>query len=119
MPKYRVQLKQGSKTIVEHIEAKSVSAVLAFFDEITTMNVTEILRVEYENTSAFIPIDDFNYYSLFKGYLHTSNRQSKQIILHNVKLNKSEKDIALACQTLLEVNEVSVKSIISALFKRK
>ena len=100
MPKYRVQLKQGQRTIVDHIEAKSVSDCLAFYENLTTMKVTEILKVEYEAPkTSIIPIDDFNYYQIFKGYLHTDTRQSKQVILHNIKLSKREKDIAMACQT--------------------
>ena len=118
MPKYRVQLKQGQRTIVEHIEAKSVADLLAFFKEITTMQVTEVLKIEYEDHT-MPPIDDFNYYQIFKGYMHTSNRQSKQIILHNIKPSKTEKDIAMACKLHLEVNTVNVDSLISALFKRK
>ena len=59
MPKYRVQLKQGSKTFVEHIEAKSLQAVLDFFALISTAKVTEVLKIEYEDTTKQ-PVDDMS-----------------------------------------------------------
>ena len=117
MPKYRVQLKQGKRTIVNHIEAKSVSSVLAFYNDLTTMKVTEILKIEYENDT-LPPIDDMNYYSIFKGIMHTNTRLAKQIILNNIKLSKSEKEIATACSLHLEIEGSNVTSLYSALFKK-
>ena len=52
MPKYRIQLKRGKRTIVENQEFKSVSHALDFYQQLSTMKVTEILKVEYECTSA-------------------------------------------------------------------
>lgn len=117
MPKYKVQLKQGSRTIVEHIEAKSVGDVKMFYSTLTTMKVSEILKIEFEDNTK-PPIDDFNYWSLFKGIVANSERMSQQIIIHNIKLSKNEKDIAMACQTHLEVNSLNVKSIMTGLFKK-
>lgn len=117
MPLYRVQLKQGRRTITNHIEAKSVTACLDFFNSITTMQVSEILKIEYFNES-IPPVDDFGYFSVFKGILKNSTRMSKQIVINNVKLTKNENDIFLACETHLDVGGQSVQSITSSLFKR-
>ena len=117
MPQYRVQLKQGRRTITNHIEAKNVAACKAFFDEITTMKVSEILEIKYvDETHA--PIDDFNYFSLYKGFLKNSTGMSKQIVINNVKLTKNESEIAMACKTYLNVGGTTVHSILSSLFKK-
>lgn len=118
MPKYRVQLKQGSRTIVNQIEAKDMTSVLAFYNAISTMKVTEVLKIEYENDTT-PPVDDFLYHPLFKGIMKTDTRLCKQIIVNNVKLGVTEKDIALACQQFLEINGIHVDSLYSALFKSK
>ena len=117
MPRYRVQLKQGRRTITNHIEAKSVASCLAFFEENTTMQVSEILEVKYENDT-LPPADDFAYFSIYKGILMNSTRMSQQIILNNVKLSKSEMDIAMSAKTHLEVGGLAVKSSMTALFKK-
>lgn len=116
MPKYRVQLKQGSRTIVNHIEAKSVGAVLTFYKTLTTMKVSEILKVEYEDDT-IPPVDDMLYHPLFKGIMKTDTRMAKQIIINNLKLSKNEKDIALACVQNLEIEGQNIDSLYSALFK--
>jgi len=118
MPKYRVQLKQGSRTIVNHIEAKDVGACLSFYESVTTMKVTEILKVEYENDTT-PPIDDFAYYPLFKGIMHTNTRLAKQIIINNVKIGKSEQEIAVACRSFLEIDGANIDSLYNGLFKQQ
>ncbi|MCX6051298.1 MAG: hypothetical protein NTZ60_02185 [Campylobacterales bacterium] len=118
MPKYRIQLKQGKRTLVEHGEYKSVTAVLAHFQTISTMKVTEILKVEYEDLT-LPPIDDYNYYSLFKGIIKNSNsRMSKQVIFHNIKLTKNETDIYNSCMLNMEINNLMVDSCMCSLFKK-
>ena len=117
MPLYRVQLKQGRRTITNHIEAKSVASCLAFFNENTTMQVSEILEVKYYDET-LPPIDDFNYFSIYKGILKNDMRMSKQILLNNVKLSRSELDIALSAKTHLEIGGLSVSSSMTALFKK-
>ncbi len=118
MPKYRVQLKQGSRTITNHIEASSVSAVLAFYESLSTMQVSEVLKIEYENNT-IPPGDDFAYYPVFKGILRTDTRLAKQILINNVKLGKNEQEIAVACKTFLEIEGAKVDSLYNALFKQQ
>jgi len=117
MPKYKVQLKQGKRTIVSHIEAKSVDDVLQFYNAVSTMRVSEILKVEYSNNS-IPPVDDYIYQSLFKGIIKNEElRISKQIILHNIKNSVSENDIYNACQTHLEIRGSKVDAVSCTLFK--
>lgn len=120
MPRYKVQLKQGSRTIVEHIECSSVSNVLAFYELVTTMKVTEVLRIEYElPADTVIPVDDFNYRSIYKGLIKdTATNKSRQIILHNIKLNVSEVDLVPLIKTHINIDGASVDSIFCSLFKR-
>jgi len=118
MPLYRVQLKQGKRTLVEHVEAKSLSSLLAFFDYITTMKVSEVLKVEYTNPSDLIPVDDFVYDSLFKTIAKTeSTGVSRQFIFHNIKKTVSEKELFLKMRECLEVNNQAIYSIYASLTK--
>lgn len=117
MPIYRVQLKQGRRTITNQIEAKSVASCLAFFNEITTMKVSEILEVRFTDDT-HSPIDDFNYFSLYKGFLRNATGMAKQIVINNVKLTKNESEIAMACIAHLDVGSISVDSITCSLFKK-
>lgn len=117
MGKYKIQLKQGKRTLVEYGEFKSVEACLAFYQNLSTMQVSEILKVEYEDLSD-APIDDYNYRSLFKGIIkNTDSRTSQQIILHNIKLTKNENDIYHACMQYMEIKGLKVDAITASLFK--
>ena len=117
MPKYRVQLKQGKRTIVEHIEAKNVSSVQALYNNLTTMKVTEILKIEFQDSGS-VPIDDFKYQSLFKGFvINKDTRKMKQVILHNIKLGVTENDIYTAFKEYLEIEGLGVDSVTLSLFK--
>lgn len=117
MPIYKVQLKQGRRTIVNQIEAKSVNDAVQFFEKITTMKVSEVLELKYYSELK-PPIDDFNYNSLYKGIVKNNQKFSKQIVLNNVNLNKNEDDIYQACIQHLEVGTLKVESIVSSLFKK-
>ncbi len=117
MPKYKIQLKQGKRTVVAHGEFKSVASVLAHYNHISTMKVTEILRIEYEDESQ-PPIDDFNYRSLFKGILkNDATRKSKQVIFNNIKMTINEREVIDSCKMHMEINSYMVDSAIISLFK--
>jgi len=119
MPKYRIQLKQGKRTIVEHGEFKSVTHALDFYNTLSTMKVTEILRVEYEATASTVPIDDMVYFSLFKGFIkNDTSKMSRQIVVHNVKLSKNENDIYQKVIECMDIDNMHVDSIYCSLFKR-
>lgn len=117
MPKYRVQLKQGSRTIVNHIEAKNVTAVLSLFNTLTTMKVSEILKVEYSDDT-LPPSDDMNYYPLAKFIAkNEETRKSMQVVLHNIKLTKNSTDIDQAIRQFIEIDGLNVDSTYCGLFK--
>ncbi len=119
MSRYRVQLKQGSKTLVERIEASSVSVVQDFYDSFCTMKVTEILKIEYEASSdANIPIDDFNYISLYKAMIkNTDTNKSKQVVFHHLKNSINENEMAGLIQSNLEIDGFNVDSVYCSLLK--
>ncbi|WNY98741.1 hypothetical protein SUSP_001159 [Sulfurospirillum sp. 'SP'] len=118
MPKYKVQLKQGSRTLVNQVEAKSVADCLALFNELTTMKVSEILEVKYTDDTK-PPIDDFNYFSIYKGMLSSSaQRMSYQVLLNNVKLTKNEDTIAQSLMAHLEINGFRIDSVMVDLLKQ-
>ena len=117
MPMYRVQLKQGSRTIVNHIEADNWEDVLNFFNAISTMKVSEILEVRYSD-DARPPIDDFNYKKLFKGIIRSSEaRVSRQIILHNIKNSVTLDELANYIKQYLKIEGKRVDGVLTTLFK--
>lgn len=119
MPKYRIQLKQGKRTIVEHGEFKSVASALDFYQTLSTMKVTEILKIEYEASSDIVPIDDMVYNSLFKGFIkNETTRTSRQVIFHNIKLSKDENDIYQKIKECMDIGGLHVDSIYCSLFKK-
>lgn len=118
MPKYRIQLKQGKRTIVEHGEFKSVTHALDFYNTLSTMKVTEISKLEYEASDENIPSDDFVYQSLFKAFIkNDETKLSRQVLLHNIKVSKSSDDIFLKIKECMDINSLNVDSIYCSLFK--
>lgn len=118
MPRYKIQLKQGKRTLVEYGEYKSVSHVLQHFQNISTMKVTEILKVEYESDGV-IPSDDFQYFSIFKGMIkNDDSRKSQQVIFHNIKLSVTEQTIYNSIKQNMEIDSLNVDSIYCSLFKK-
>lgn len=118
MPFYRVKLQQGKRTVTEHIEAKSLTSLLTFFEYVTTMKVAEVLKVEYLNPSDIIPIDDFNYDSLFKTFaVNDVTNTSRQFILHNIKKTVTDDELFNKIFECLEVSGGSIASCHSTLRK--
>lgn len=119
---YRVQLKQGKRTIVETVEASSVANIVSFYEAVSTMKLTEVLKVEYQATSNIIPVDDFLYTSLFKCFVghksDTGSNITRQLILHNIKNTVSENELFSYIKQYLEVGSLSVNSISGGLFKK-
>ena len=116
---YRVQLKQGQRTIVETVEASSVDNVVSFFNTVSTMKLTEVLEVKYLASDNIIPPDDFNYTKLFKCFVkNTSTNISRQLILHNIKNTVSDVELFQYIKQYLDVNSLKIDSINGALFKK-
>jgi hypothetical protein len=118
MPLFRVKLSQGSRTVVENVEAKSLTALLDFYQFITTMEVREVLKVEYLNPSEVIPIDDFNYDPLIKVMAKSDTvRKSRQFIFHNIKKTVSDEELFLKMSQCLEVAGSNIDSCFAPLRK--
>lgn len=118
MPIFRVKLSQGARSIVENTEAKSLQHLLDFYSYITTMEVREVLRLEYTNPSDAIPIDDFNYHPLFKVMAKSDTlRRSRQFIFHNIKPTRSDEEIFQKMVECLEVSGSHIDSCFSPLRK--
>lgn len=119
MPMYRVQLKQGSRTIVNHLEADSWEDIKAFYEAVSTMKVSEILEVKYSDDTQ-PPVDDFNYRKLFKGVIRNEEQRiSKQIILHNIKKTVTLKELYQYIKKYLKINSFKVDSVLTQLFRDK
>lgn len=117
MPKYRVQLKQASRTIVNQVEAKNVQAVLDFFNTVTTMQVSEVLKIEFSDNT-LPPVDDMAYFPLVKFMARNeASRKAHQITIHNVKLTKNEVDIDTMIKQCFEIDNLIIDSTYCGLFK--
>lgn len=117
MPKYKVQLKQGGSTKVATIEAKSVQAVLDFYQSLSTMQVTEILQLQYEDAT-LPPVDDMAYYPVCKAFIANSDsNKSVQVYFANMKLNKNENDFTMKAIECLELDNLPIDSVRSILIK--
>jgi len=118
MPMFRVQLKQGSRTIVNHLEADSWEDILSFYNAVSTMKVTEILEVRYSSDGK-PPIDDFNYKRLFKCIVRNEDtHMSRQVILHNIKMSLSSKDVANYIKQYLKIAGKKIDGVLTTLFKQ-
>lgn len=122
MPRFRVQLKQGSRTIINRIEAKNQAAVLDFFNSLTSMKVSEIIGESggYYKDDTLPPSDDFNYFPFAKFYVRNeSSSKSYQVVLHNMKISKNMDDVALKAKEFLEIQSLNVDSIYSFILKNR
>lgn len=118
MPVFRVKLSQGGRSIVENTEAKSLQHLLDFYSYITTMEVREVLRLEYTNPSETIPVDDFNYDPLLKIMAkNDASRRSRQFIFHNIKKTRSDEEVFLKMSECLEVSGGHIDSCFAPLRK--
>lgn len=116
MPVYKVNQKQGNRTITSIIEAKSVSNLKAFFEAVSTAKITAIYEVHYEYNGNNFPIDDFNYFKQYKAFADNKNRVTKQILLHNVKKSIDEDKLRALIKTHLEVGGMQIDSLNCRLF---
>lgn len=120
MPKYRIQLKQGSRTYVERGEFKSQNHVLTFYNTLTTAKVTEI----WGGSSPYIdqttpPIDDMNYIKLVKTFARNyETKKSMQVTIRNVKLTKNAADISTAIRECMDIDGLAIDATENTLFKR-
>ncbi|WP_324171717.1 hypothetical protein [Sulfurimonas sp.] len=118
MPNYKIQLKQGKRTIVAHGEFKNLQAVKTHYKTISTMKVSEILKVEYEDKTT-PPIDDYNYMSQFKAFVKNEDtRKSRQVIFNNLKVTLSDSQLYDSIKQNMEIQGLRVDSITTVLYKK-
>lgn len=108
--RFQVQIKIGSVTKVnDSIEFDSLSSCLAFYETVCASKVMRVLGSSdsYYNPSNIIPIDDFNYRSLVRGfYGHKELRQTLPFILHYVKSTITTKELDSAFQQYASIDNL-------------
>lgn len=118
MPNYQVQLKQGKNSKTVEIEAKNPEAILAFFEYVTTMKVTLIRQIVYTASTSVIPIDDFNYNTLFMTFAkNETSGASREFVINNVKKNRDEHEIFSKMKDCFEIEGLRIDTIYSSFFK--
>lgn len=115
---FKVTQKQGNRVITSTIEAKSFQNLMAFLKAVSTAKVSCVYEVHYEDRLTTPPIDDMNYFKQYKAILTNSAGISNQVLIHNVKLNLSENEIASLIRAHLETGGMSVDSLKCVLFKK-
>ncbi|ANE35646.1 hypothetical protein CIG11343_0585 [Campylobacter iguaniorum] len=116
MPIYKITQKQGGKSITSTLEAKSLSSCKAFLEAVSTAKVTCIYKVEFEDLSDNIPVDDMQYYKQYKAFASDSHEYTKQVLVYNVKKTVNENEMANLIKTHLEVNGKTIDSVTCRLF---
>lgn len=118
MPIFKVTQKQGSKTFVSEFEAKSAENLITFLKAVSTAKVSSIHQVVYSDSSS-APIDDFNYFSQFKGFVNNNDtRLSRQLLIHHIKLSVSQEELANLIRSHLVINNSKIDGISCTIFKK-
>jgi len=117
MPNYKIQLRQGKRTIVAYGEFKNSASVKAHYKKISTMQVSEILEVIFEDKTT-PPQDDFNYMTQFKGFVkNEDSRKSKQVIFNNLKINLTDEALYESIKSNMRIDGLKIDSIATVLYK--
>jgi len=117
MPNYKIQLKQGKRTIVAYGEYKSLTHLLAHYKKISTMQVSEVTQVIFKDDS-LPPNDDFNYMTQFKGFIkNNDSRKSQQVVFNNLKKTLSDPELNQSIIENMEIDGLKVDSIATVLYK--
>ncbi len=118
MPKYKVSLKQGSKTWVEYIETDNLQSLLDFYSQITTAKIKKVEEIVYEDPSNSFIIDDGNYWDYVKVFVRNkSTSKMKQYIFKHIKRNKNEKELASLFKQYLKIDGGKVDAVVSLIIK--
>jgi len=119
MPLYKVSLQQGATTRSATYEASTSENLKIFLEDVTTMKVKSIYKIEYEDISDVKPVDDFNYNRMVKAFVRNIGSYSCQVILHNVKLTRSKDEVVAKIKEFLRINGTAVDSVTSYLVKAR
>ena len=118
MPIFKVTQQQGNRVITSTYEAKSVQALQTFLSLVSTAKVKYIYEVHFEAENNTFPIDDFNYRKQFKALAKNKNKFANQVLIHNVRLDKSENEIMQAIKDYLRVGNQSIDEVYCSLFMK-
>lgn len=115
---YRVQLKLGSRTITEYVEASNVSQVLSFYQTVSVAQVSQICKIEYEDNTRQ-PNDNMDYFSKVKVIARNNDQGiARQYIFSYLKPTLKESELYNAMVANLSVGGFTIKSLVSALWTR-
>jgi len=115
--RFKVALRQGQKTWIEYIEAKSLEDVLNFYKAVSTAKVVRVEQIVYENENENVPLDDRSYWSIVK-VIARRDGFSRQYLFHNVKLNIDTEKLAELMRQHLRVAGGKIEGVITVLWKR-
>lgn len=119
LPIYKITQKQGNRSITSTLEAKSLSDLQAFLTAVSTAKITCIYELHYEDNLSVPPVDDFQYFKQFKAFGTNKNNITKQILIHNIKLNMNEDKLRNLIKTHLEVGGLKIDGLKCRLFMRE
>jgi len=115
--KFKVALRQGQKTWVEYVEAKSLEDVLSFYEAVSTAKVVRVEQIVYENENGNVPLDDRQYWSLVK-VIARRDGFARQYLFHNLKLSIDAVKLAELMRSHLLVAGGKIEGVITSLWKR-
>lgn len=116
---FQVQLKQGKNIKNVDLEAKNVDSILSFFEYASTMKVTLIKEIVYSlPPDSVIPVDDFQYNTLFSTFAKNTAGVSREFIFNNIKLIRNEREIFQKMRESFEIEGLNIDTIYASMFKR-
>ena len=88
MPKYKITLKQGSRTLTNVYEFKNLRSAKEFFTILTTFQISEIWEEKYINSEIIKSIDDPEKYCSFaKVLILNKKRDGIQLFIPHLRMN--------------------------------
>ncbi len=103
MPFFQIQLKKGSKTITENVEANDYKDILEYYYNLSTCEVIEIREwLEKKNTTKK---DDGDYIDSVSIVLKNSSNDSLRFRLPKVKRNIKEQEFDNIIKSSLTVED--------------
>jgi len=116
MPRYKAQLKQGSRTLSKDYEAKDLENLLTFLEATTTMQVKQVSKIIYDVEYDERPDEPSKYFNNFRGQILNSDTQHKhQIMIPHFKKDALPNIFELV-KKHLEIKGNPITDLLSSLF---
>jgi|GEM_PF-6908672 len=113
MPKYKVKLSLGSRSLFEYVEANSIDNVIKFYNSTTSMQLVDIFEIERARVSK--SIDNPTLYRDRVKFLTYSGNSFRVVLLYGVKSSHSISSITAKLLSNLLVNGKRVDRVIHVL----